>query len=1432
MADKLTLNTIPKTSISGLTYDNIIQDIYNLIQDNSLTSENWTDFVSSDAGRMLSELFAWITSQLANRIDNVGNELFIDTVQRKENLLRLLKLVGYRLEFPTAASVKTSVYVQGTDGATADTTVLSEGILKSGASYLSFSGSSFKGIYNPASGRTFEFINFNEATNTYDYISSVSINTKRANEIVLYEGKTSCLQVTTTVSDRMTYVLDGPVIKNSVSVYYTVLNEADVVELVKVDNFFSRVAQTSDIPVYKVNNLGNGTCQVEFPQKGITKFSVPLNTALTIMYRVGGGTAGNISVGSLNTVEEIFINNGKKKTFINYKNIEAGIGGRNEEDIETIRKNVPQEVRNTIAAITAEDYEYILEKENSDIIDVKAYGENNIDANEVAAKYGYYVSPLDVWLLIIKELPNFSMDIPNITDYINDICFEIFDLNERLNEVYQINIASMNQKIDWGNYIKNPVQYINGETIVNYITVDASADISDKMKDTTADRSNYRVVVTNTEFNDREQNSVIGENTDYVYNKDSADIADRYISFVDGQPTAIVEKLYAGFENPVNAKHIPATSQSTLEFNFAEELIVSSFQDADTVVVRFENKDYTPQEICQIVNDNIAVHFSTGIQSVVLKEDITQLNSPINSTATSGVTNFTITDTDGTTTFTLDITNSTTWNELVSLINTAFTENSITSLKATLRTRSLASEDGTVEPCYDIMIIRTSTSYSSFTIAPTSGGVINFFTFIGQDATSITSSVSPINAEQYELVDIDLLEFMRWDDVNKKFIVSYWKKGLPFRVRKTSVGFESIVLGIDDDEFNTYGNSSNLLYFLCNGERSFRFSDINTFSSYTISFSNMKEKFESSSIYVSGFFGTKNENLLGSYYATIDTNEDVGINSEIRALLKRYPIRNLYNTKYQETTRGSGTLIVDDYNSDYQIKFTRNKTNFVFNQIGKIESKPYIRFGFDINIPVIQEITVSNRMLYLKADGNGPDFPVDTTWDVEFEDGHKETEVGRIDAVTKAGVIDISKLQGSSITYLITLLENMFGSRITTITQSGVKILQSNTNYYYSCLDITGTNDTLAQNLFVIPVYGQTKFYSDGMYIPATKIEYQKFSLTEGTHRVNETIAIAVDDTISSVSADINTGADFDSFIANIKKSAVANKVNIINNNQIFMISRTPNSKIRITLYGKSNVADTTTEEEGKVIAYNKIVNVMKMFYDFENVVPTYDGIVDNMYSYSAFIEKTTSGDYYVKRDDEGMKLVIENTVVFPTGDIYVHMIEDYRGDHIVVDGEENNSPVYTDEYKWEQSIKDKKMLCVNHVYKQPQFLPFDIEITANIYTNVGLNKKEIYRNQITQYIKNNYNVYTSQVGKSIYKNDIAIELKRGISGISDVVVDYLGYDLRNKSDDSAYLNAEFNEKLVVAYTETETITNNEGGSQTLETVYIHGIKVNIFYGD
>ena len=78
------------------------------MKDSDAFKNNFTDFTSNTAERMIVELYAYVATQLANRLDQMGNELFVDTASAS-GMSRLLKLVGAKIDFPSAASVDVDV---------------------------------------------------------------------------------------------------------------------------------------------------------------------------------------------------------------------------------------------------------------------------------------------------------------------------------------------------------------------------------------------------------------------------------------------------------------------------------------------------------------------------------------------------------------------------------------------------------------------------------------------------------------------------------------------------------------------------------------------------------------------------------------------------------------------------------------------------------------------------------------------------------------------------------------------------------------------------------------------------------------------------------------------------------------------------------------------------------------------------------------------------------------------------------------------------------------------------------------------------------------------------------------------------------------------------------------------------------------------------
>ena len=66
-------------------------------------STDFSDFVESSVAMMLIENWAFLADTLSFKMDQISNEIFIDTVTELENAFRLAKLVGFTPQPPIAA---------------------------------------------------------------------------------------------------------------------------------------------------------------------------------------------------------------------------------------------------------------------------------------------------------------------------------------------------------------------------------------------------------------------------------------------------------------------------------------------------------------------------------------------------------------------------------------------------------------------------------------------------------------------------------------------------------------------------------------------------------------------------------------------------------------------------------------------------------------------------------------------------------------------------------------------------------------------------------------------------------------------------------------------------------------------------------------------------------------------------------------------------------------------------------------------------------------------------------------------------------------------------------------------------------------------------------------------------------------------------------
>lgn len=436
---------LPKTTFSGLEYQNIIEDIIALVKENPEYNEQYDDFLSSNAGRMLIELFAYITDQLATRIDWVVNENFLSTATQKSSIIKILKLIGYSFDLPVAAEVKVKV---SPAGSAINYYFTREYDISSNETYLPFY---LTAEDKNGEKKTFELLNKDENTGKINYNNASQIESK---EFSFFEGKTHIEDFFVETDNNQIFTLsNSPVIKESVQVYRITGDISE--ELMLVDSFLAPEAQNAtSSPVgeeveegsedinnisYKINIEDNNVVEIEFPSSNIIKDSSrrpDINDHIRIFYRVGGGINGNITPQSIKTTKKIPVYDAEgvqEGVFpVAFTNYSYGFGGKNEESIESAVTKAPSEIQTAKKTVTEEDYNTMITTFD-EIMLSRSIGNSNAIAYSDALydKYGKYINPLEVWNFILMNKEGWEGLSPS--EY-NDFSWFEKRLDNRFNE--------------------------------------------------------------------------------------------------------------------------------------------------------------------------------------------------------------------------------------------------------------------------------------------------------------------------------------------------------------------------------------------------------------------------------------------------------------------------------------------------------------------------------------------------------------------------------------------------------------------------------------------------------------------------------------------------------------------------------------------------------------------------------------------------------------------------------------------------------------------------------------------------------------------------------------------------------------------------------------------------------------------------------------
>lgn len=298
--------------------------------------KEFSDFVESSLAIMLIENWAFLADTLSFKMDQIANEIFIDTVTETENAFRLARLVGFQPQPPIAARSLWTATLN--NPVLTDVTIPCPFVVK-----VSAGGKPVVVELFPA-----------DANNNpiFDQDIVIPANSVVNASIVGLEGRTRTQQIDGTGAVGQTIELtQSPVIFDSIRVY------VDGVQWQEVDYFTDsqprrefRVEFDSNYRAFVI--FGNNRAGL-IPSVG---------SKILIVYRNGGGTIGNIVSG---TIEKQTIINVPGLTFsvpVGLRNYTKGEFGYDGDTIDDIRNKLPAWTRTQNRAVTGLDYKTITDQ--------------------------------------------------------------------------------------------------------------------------------------------------------------------------------------------------------------------------------------------------------------------------------------------------------------------------------------------------------------------------------------------------------------------------------------------------------------------------------------------------------------------------------------------------------------------------------------------------------------------------------------------------------------------------------------------------------------------------------------------------------------------------------------------------------------------------------------------------------------------------------------------------------------------------------------------------------------------------------------------------------------------------------------------------------------------------------------------------------------
>ena len=341
-----TSGIVKQPSFSNVNYTNqdfwslknrLVQFINERFGPNGTVIPNtFNDLVESSIAIMLIENWAFMADMLSFKIDQIANEVFIDTVTEIDNAFRICKLVGFEPLPPIAARTMWTATINSP--LSVDLTI------------------STPITINTVAGTTPIVIELFQADSNneplFDDNITISAGALNSQSIIGLEGTSREDNVNGNGTVSQTYAtIYSPVIYDSIRVY------VDGVAWERVDYFTDSQPRQE----YRVEFDSNYRAYIIFGNNR-TGLIPSSGSSILIDYRQGGGAIGNIVTGSIETQISVSVEGIPYSIPVNIQNYTPGQYGYNGDTLNDIRTKLPKWIRTQDRAVSGDDYKTIADQ--------------------------------------------------------------------------------------------------------------------------------------------------------------------------------------------------------------------------------------------------------------------------------------------------------------------------------------------------------------------------------------------------------------------------------------------------------------------------------------------------------------------------------------------------------------------------------------------------------------------------------------------------------------------------------------------------------------------------------------------------------------------------------------------------------------------------------------------------------------------------------------------------------------------------------------------------------------------------------------------------------------------------------------------------------------------------------------------------------------